>query len=48
MKQWYVQAKKDDDGHHRSAVIEFENPKTREVEIAVKDVAGIKERVFKF
>ena len=35
-------------GHHRSAVVEFENPKAKEVEIVIKDVAGVKERVFKF
>jgi hypothetical protein len=35
-------------GHHRSAVVEFDNPKTKEVEIVIKDVAGVKERVFKF
>lgn len=35
-------------GHHRSAVVEFDNPKTKEVEIVIKDVAGVRERVFKF
>ncbi len=35
-------------GHHRSAVIEFDNPKVKEVEIVIKDVAGVKERTFKF
>lgn len=35
-------------GHHRSAVVEFDNPKAKEVEIVIKDVAGVKERVFKF
>lgn len=35
-------------GHHRSAVVEFDNPKTKEVEIVIKDVAGVKERTFKF
>ncbi len=35
-------------GHHRSAVIEFENPKTKEFAIVIKDVAGVKERVFAF
>lgn len=35
-------------GHHRSAVVEFDNPKTKEVEVVIKDVAGVKERVFKF
>ncbi len=35
-------------GHHRSAVIEFDNPKAKEVEIVIKDVAGVKERLFKF
>ena len=35
-------------GHHRSAVIEFENLKTKEVEVVIKSVAGVKERVFKF
>ncbi len=35
-------------GHHRSAVVEFDNPKMKEVEIVIKDVAGVKERVFKF
>ncbi|MDH4231745.1 MAG: hypothetical protein OEW04_06915 [Nitrospirota bacterium] len=39
---------KEGSGHHRSAVIEFENPKTKEIAIVVKDVAGVKERVFKF
>lgn len=36
------------DRHHRSAVVEFDNPKTKEVEIVIKDVAGVKERVFTF
>lgn len=35
-------------GHHRSAVVEFENPKAMEVEVVVKNVAGVGERVFKF
>lgn len=35
-------------GHHRSAVIEFDNPKAEELELIIKDVAGVKERVFKF
>ncbi len=35
-------------GHHRSAIVEFDNPKTKEVGIIIKDVAGVKERVFKF
>ncbi|MDA8239326.1 MAG: hypothetical protein M0Z67_03020 [Nitrospiraceae bacterium] len=35
-------------GHHRSALIEFENPKTKEVSVVVKDVAGVKERAFNF
>lgn len=35
-------------GHHRSAVVEFDNPKTKEVELVVKAVAGVKERIFKF
>jgi hypothetical protein len=35
-------------GHHREADIEFENPKTKEITVVVKDVAGVKERVFKF
>lgn len=35
-------------GHHRSAIVEFDNPETKEVEVVIKDVAGIKERVFKF
>jgi hypothetical protein len=35
-------------GHHRAALVEFENPKTKEVEVIIKDVAGVKERVFKF
>lgn len=35
-------------GHHRSAVVEFNNPKAKEVEILIKDVGGIKERIFKF
>lgn len=35
-------------GHHRSAVAEFDNPMTKEVEIVIKDVAGVKERIFKF
>lgn len=34
--------------HHRSAVLTFEAPQTRKVQIAVKNVAGIKERVFVF
>ncbi len=35
-------------GHHRSAVVDFDNPGTKEVEVVIKDVAGVKERVFKF
>ncbi len=35
-------------GHHRGALIEFENPKTKKFEIIIKDVAGVKERVFEF
>ncbi|WP_298439608.1 hypothetical protein [Geobacter sp.] len=35
-------------GHHRSAVLEFENPKTEKVDVIIKDVAGVKERVFEF
>ena len=35
-------------GHHRSAAAEFDNPMTKEVEIVIKDVAGVKERVFRF
>lgn len=35
-------------GHHRSAVVEFDNPGTKEVEVVIKGVAGVKERVFKF
>lgn len=35
-------------GHHRSAIVEFENPKTQEVSVVVKDVAGVKERAFNF
>jgi hypothetical protein len=35
-------------GHHRSAVVEFDNIGTKEIEVVVKGVAGVKERVFKF
>ncbi len=35
-------------GHHRSAVVEFDDPGTAEVEVVIKDVAGVRERVFKF
>lgn len=35
-------------GHHRSAVVEFDNPGTKEVEVLIKGVAGVKERVFAF
>ncbi len=35
-------------GHHRSAVVEFDNPKTKEVLIVIKGVAGVKERMFIF
>jgi len=35
-------------GHHRSAVVEFDNPGTKEVEVVIKDVAGVKERAFTF
>jgi hypothetical protein len=35
-------------GHHRSAVIEFDNPGAKELEIVIKGVADVKERVFKF
>jgi hypothetical protein len=35
-------------GHHRSAVVEFDNPGTKEVEVIIKDVAGVKGRVFTF
>jgi hypothetical protein len=34
--------------HHRPAVVEFDNPGAKEFELVVKDVAGVKERVFKF
>jgi hypothetical protein len=35
-------------GHHRSAVIEFKDPGMKNFEVVIKDVAGVKERVFKF
>ncbi len=35
-------------GHHRSAVVEFDDPGTAEVEVVIKDAAGVRERVFKF
>lgn len=35
-------------GHHRSAVVEFDNPKVPDFKIVVKEVAGVKERVFDF
>ncbi len=35
-------------GHHRSAVVEFDDPGTAEVEVVIKDVAGVREWVFKF
>ncbi len=35
-------------GHHRSAVVEFDNPMTKEAEVVIKGVAGVKERVFPF
>ncbi len=35
-------------GHHRSAVVEFDDSGTTEVEVVIKDVAGVRERVFKF
>jgi hypothetical protein len=35
-------------GHHRSAVVEFDKPGAKEFDVVVKDVAGVKERVFKF
>ncbi len=35
-------------GHHRFAVVEFGNPGATEVEVIIKDVAGVRERVFKF
>ncbi|TAL16543.1 hypothetical protein EPN96_08875 [bacterium] len=35
-------------GHHRSAILEFENPKTTPMELVVKGVAGVTERVFTF
>ncbi len=35
-------------GHHRSAVVEFDNPVTKEFDVVVKDVAGVKERMFTF
>jgi hypothetical protein len=35
-------------GHHRSAVIEFDNPGTKEYKVVIKDVAGVKERIFRF
>jgi uncharacterized protein (UPF0333 family) len=38
----------DGSGHHRSAVIEFKDPGTKDFEVVVKDIAGVKERVFKF
>lgn len=41
-------ASQEGSGHHRSAVVEFDNPGTKEVEVVIKDVAGVKERVFQF
>jgi hypothetical protein len=35
-------------GHHRSAVLEFDNPQAKEMEIVIKGVADVKERVFTF
>ncbi len=35
-------------GHHRSAVVEFDKPKTGDAEVVIKGVAGVKERVFPF
>ncbi len=35
-------------GHHRSAVVEFDNPGTKEFDVVIKDVADVKERVFTF
>jgi hypothetical protein len=35
-------------GHHRSAVVEFDGPGIQQFEFVIKDVAGVKERVFRF
>lgn len=35
-------------GHHRSAIVEFDNTKAGDVTIVIKGVAGVKERTFKF
>lgn len=36
------------EGHHRSAVLGFENPVAEGIEVIIKGVAGVKERVFEF
>lgn len=38
----------DGTSHHRSAILEFQNPGTREYQIVIKGVAGVAERVFSF
>ncbi len=35
-------------GHHRSAVVEFRDPGTKNVDIVIKDVSGVKKRTFAF
>lgn len=35
-------------GHHRAATVEFDNPGARKMEIIVRGVAGVAERVFPF
>ncbi len=35
-------------GHHRSMVVEFDNPGAKEGEVVIKGVAGVPERVFRF
>lgn len=48
-KEYKAQTKSQEgSGHHRSAVIEFKDPGTKSFEVVIKDVAGVKERVFKF
>jgi hypothetical protein len=35
-------------GSHRSAILEFDNPGTKEYEIVIRNIAGVPERVFLF
>ncbi len=46
----YAARPRSEDGtsHHRSAILEFQNPGTREYQIVIKGASGVTERVFSF